>query len=98
MLRTKVAGAAVAVAALAAGPLAAMPAHAQEQQAIVIDLPCEIFAYPYGYPCGTAEDVVRFALTEAGDAAEFVVAVRDEAGGVVFRAYCTVFPNQPECP
>ena len=92
MIRTKVAGVALAVAALAAGPLAA-PAQAQA------DLPCETLfpGPPYDYPCVTAESAANFAINEAGEAIQFVFQLRDEAGEVVFRAYCIAFPNQPEC-
>jgi hypothetical protein len=84
-------------AALVAGPLGAGPASAQPTT-IAVDLPCEVFADPYGYPCQTAEDTYRFVAAEAGDALRFVLGVRDEVGEVVFDAYCTAFPNQPECP
>lgn len=83
-----------ATAALFAGPLAAAPASAQP---VSVNLPCEVFADPYDYPCGAAESTANFAIGQAWDAIDFVVAIRDEAGEVVFRAYCTVFPNQPEC-
>ena len=91
MFRTKVTGVAVAAAALMAGPLAAVPAQAQ------VNLPCEVFARPYDYPCGAAERTANFAVGEAGNALTFVSAIRDEAGEVVFRVYCIAFPNQPEC-
>lgn len=86
-----------ATAALFAGPMGAAPASAQPTT-IAVDLPCEIFADPYGYPCQTAEDTYRFAAAEVRDALLFVYGVRDQVGDVVFDAYCTVFPNQPECP
>lgn len=90
-MKKKVAGVALAVAAVGAGPLAA-PAQAQE-----LDLPCEVFARPYDYPCGAAENTGNFALGEARRALQFVSDVRDELGETVFRVYCIAFPNQPEC-
>lgn len=83
-----------ATAALFAGPLGAAPASAQP---VSVELPCEVFADPYGYPCGVAESTANFAIVQAWGAIEFVGEVRDEAGEVVFRAYCIAFPNQPEC-
>ena len=93
-MKKKLFGAAAAALALTAVPLGAAPAAAQPAP----NLPCEVFADPYDYPCGAAESTINFAIGQAGDAVEFVVAVRDEVGGIVFRAYCTAFPNQPECP
>jgi hypothetical protein len=92
MVRTKVAGVLTAAAALVGGPLAAAPARAQ-----TADLPCEVFARPYDYPCGAAERTINVAFAEAARAVQFVSDVRDEAGEVVFRVYCLAFPNQPEC-
>lgn len=93
MLMRSIVGA-VAAAALVAGPIGAAPAQAQ-----VLDVPCEILGVddPYDYPCETAEDALLFVEGEAVDAVEFVFAVRDEAGRLVFVVYCTVFPNQPQC-
>ena len=83
-----------ATAALIAGPLGAAPASAQP---VAVDLPCEVFARPYDYPCGAAESTANFAIGQAWGAIDFVTEVRDEAGEVVFRVYCIAFPNQPEC-
>ena len=92
MLKKKVAGVALAAAALTAVPLGAT---AQAQP--TANLPCEIFADPYDYPCGAAESTISFAIGQANDAVQFVADLRDEAGEVVFRVYCIAFPNQPEC-
>lgn len=94
MLKKRSLVAAAITAALVAGPMSAAPAQAQ----VGVDLPCEVFADPYDYPCGAAESTANFALGQVGDAMVFVIEVRDEAGRIVFTVYCRVFPNQPECP
>ena len=93
MVRRKLAGA-VAAAALAAVPVMAAPASAQP---VAVNLPCEVFAEPYGYPCGVAEQTSNFAIQQAFGAVDFVLALRDEVGETAFRVYCIAFPNQPEC-
>ncbi|MFN2588420.1 MAG: hypothetical protein ABR613_09945 [Actinomycetota bacterium] len=93
MFKTKLLAVTAAAIALATGPLTAAPAGAQS----IVDLPCDAFRPPYDYPCQTAEDTIYFVENEAGDAIDFVFAVRDEAGEIVFRAFCTVFPDHPAC-
>jgi hypothetical protein len=65
------------------------------------DLPCEIFAPPYGYPCGVAEAAILFVWDQAGNVVPFVQAVVDEADETADAAYhtasCTVNPDDPDC-
>ncbi|HEV2756001.1 MAG TPA: hypothetical protein VG318_09530 [Actinomycetota bacterium] len=94
MIRTKLAVVSAAAVALVAVPVAATPAAAQP---VAVNLPCEVFADPYDYPCGVAEQTSNFAIQQAWGAVDFVTELRDEAGEVAFRVFCTAFPNHPAC-
>lgn len=94
MIRTKLAAVSAAAIALVAIPVAATPASAQP---VAVQLPCEVFADPYDYPCVVAEQTSNFAIQQAWGAVEFVFDLRDEVGEVAFRVFCTAFPTHPAC-
>lgn len=96
-MKTKRVTVLLASAVIGGSLFAAAPAEAQTLR----DLPCEVFARPYDYPCWVANGAVNFVEQTVAGLGPFVEVVGDEVDEAADNAYrtvsCTVNPDDPEC-